>query len=85
MREAIEREIVEHYCKQLAASGVVLDPQVAWDQYRLFAVQSWAATTATAGVGSEWQPIEYGLAGTRRATAACAHVDSVGLLEELLG
>ena len=64
VREAIEHGIVERYCEQLAASGIVLDPQVAWDQYRLFAVQSWAATTATAGVGSEWQPIEYGLAGT---------------------
>ena len=85
VREAIERGIVEHYCEQLAASGVVLDLHAAWDQYRLFAVQSWAATTATAGMGSKWQPIEYGLAGTRRATAACAHLDSVGLLEQLLG
>ena len=58
VREAIERGIVEHYCALLAASGVALDPQAAWDQYRLFAVQSWAASAATAGVGSKWQPIE---------------------------
>jgi hypothetical protein len=85
VREAIERGIVERYCDHLAAFGVALDPHDAWDQYRLFAVQSWAASAATAGMGSKWQPIEYGLAGTRRATAACAHVDSVGLLEQLLG
>ena len=85
VRGAIEHEIVERYCDRLAASGVTSTPMSAWDQYRLFAVQSWASTTATAGVGSRWQPIEISLAGTRRATAACAHVDSVGLLEELLG
>ena len=84
VREAIERGIVEHYCARLAAFGVALDPQAAWDQYRLFAVQSWAASAATAGVGSKWQPIDYALAGTRRATAACAHLDSLGLLEQLL-
>ena len=84
VREAIERGIVAHYCEQLSASGIALDPHAAWDQYRLFAVQSWAASAATAGVGSNWQPIDYGLAGTRRATAACVHVDSVGLLEQLL-
>ena len=85
VRVAIEHEIVAHYCDRLAAAGIDLDPDVAWDQYRLFAVHSWASTTATAGMGSKWQPIEIGLAGTRRATAACAHVDSLGLLEELLG
>ncbi len=85
VREAIEREIVEHYCEQLGTAGVALDANAAWDQYRLFAVQSWAAAAATAGMGSDWQPIEIGLASTRRATAACAHVDSVGVLEQLLG
>ena len=85
LREAIERGIVERYCERLAVSGVALDPDAAWDQYRLFAVHSWVSATATAGMGSKWQPIEIGLAGTRRATAACAHIDSVGLLEQLLG
>jgi Phosphotransferase enzyme family len=85
VRVAIEREIVALYCHRLEAEAITLDPEVAWDQYRLFAVQSWASTTATAGVGSRWQPIEISLAGTRRATAACAHLDSVGLLEQLLG
>jgi hypothetical protein len=48
------------------------------------AVYSWVAAAATAAMGSKWQPIEIGLAGTRRATAACAHLDSVGLLQSLL-
>ena len=53
-------------------------------QYRLFAVYSWVSATATAGMGSKWQPIEVGLSATRRATAACAQIDSAGLLEALL-
>ena len=84
VREVIEREIVERYRERLAAASVALAVTTAWDQYRLFAVQSWAAAAATAGMGSKWQPIEIGLASTARATAACAHLDSVGVLEQLL-
>jgi hypothetical protein len=85
VREANERALVERYCALLAEAKVDLDPSEAWDQYRLFAVYSWVAATATAGMGSKWQPIEVGLAGTQRATSACAHIDSAGLLESLLG
>jgi hypothetical protein len=85
VRAADERALVDRYCELLAEDGIALDPDEAWDQYRLFAVYSWVAATATAGMGSKWQPIEIGLAGTQRATAACAHIDSVGLLESRLG
>jgi aminoglycoside phosphotransferase (APT) family kinase protein len=85
IRAAHERALVDRYCALLAGAGIDLDPGAAWDQYRLFAVYSWVAATATAGMGSKWQPIEIGLGGTRRATAACAHIDSAGLLERLLG
>jgi hypothetical protein len=84
IREAIERDLVDHYCELLAVQGVALDPNDAWDSYRVHAVYSWVAAASTAGMGSKWQPIEIGLAGTRRATAACAHLDSAGLLESLL-
>ena len=84
VREAIEHDLVDHYCELLAAQGIALDPKDAWDQYRIHAVYSWVAAAATAGMGSKWQPIEIGLAGTRRATAACAHLDSAGLLEAML-
>jgi aminoglycoside phosphotransferase (APT) family kinase protein len=85
VREAIEHDVVDRYCELLGAAGVALDPKDAWDQYRLHAVYSWVAAASTAGMGSKWQPIEIGLGGTRRATAACAHIDSAGLLESLLG
>jgi hypothetical protein len=63
---------------------VTLDSDEAWQQYRLFAVYSWVAAAATAGMGSKWQPLSVGLGGTRRATAACAQLDSAGLLESML-
>jgi hypothetical protein len=85
VRETHERALVRGYCDALAGAGVDLDPGDAWTQYRLFAVYSWVAATATAGMGSKWQPIEIGLAATERATAACAHLESAALLESLLG
>jgi hypothetical protein len=85
VREAIEGDLVRHYCELLEGRGVSLDPGLAWDQYRLFAIYSWVAATSTAGMGSKWQPISIGLSATKRATAACAHLDSVGLVESLLG
>lgn len=84
VREAIERELIDRYCAILADEGIELDPKEAWDQYRLFAVYSWVAATSTAGMGSKWQPISIGLSATTRATAACARLDSAGLLESLL-
>jgi hypothetical protein len=84
VRESIERDLIDHYCALLAAQGVTLDPAHAWDQHRLFAIYSWVSATSTAGMGSKWQPISIGLGATERTTAACAHLDSAGLLESLL-
>ena len=84
IRASIERDLIDRYCELLDASGIQLDSQDAWDQYRVHAVYSWVAAASTAGMGSKWQPIEIGLASTRRATAACTRLDSAGLLESLL-
>lgn len=51
----------------------------------LLTAAGFTAAAATAGMGSKWQPIEVGVAATQRATAACAHLDTAGLLESLLG
>jgi hypothetical protein len=85
VREALERELIDRYCELLAGRAVELDPEEAWDQHRLHAVYSWVSATATAGMGSKWQPLSVGLSATHRTTAACAHLDSVGLLESRLG
>jgi hypothetical protein len=84
VREANERTWFDRYCDVVAGEGIVFDRDRLWLEYRLLAVYSWVSATATAGMGSAWQPIEVGLAATRRTTAACAHLDSAGLLEEIL-
>jgi aminoglycoside phosphotransferase (APT) family kinase protein len=85
VREPNERGWIERYCACLGAAGVTLAPDDAWTQYRLFAIYSWVAATSTAGMGSKWQPLHIGLSGTKRATAACAHLQSAELVEEMLG
>jgi aminoglycoside phosphotransferase (APT) family kinase protein len=80
VRVAEERALVDSYCARVG-----LDASQGWEQYRLFAVYSWVSAASTAGMGSKWQPLHIGLGGTLRATAACEHLDCVGLLEHLLG
>jgi hypothetical protein len=85
VRRAHERALVERYCEVLGDGGATLSPDDAWEQYRTFAVYGWVAAAATAAMGSKWQPIHIGLASTQRATEAIADLDSLGLLESLLG
>jgi thiamine kinase-like enzyme len=84
VRAANERAWLERYCALLGESGIELTPEKAWEQYRLFAVYSWVSAASTAGMGSKWQPLHIGLAGTQRATAACDALGCVELLEQLL-
>jgi hypothetical protein len=85
VRAACEHSWITRYCALLADAGVTLSFDDAWQQYRLFAIYSWVAAASTAGMGAKWQPLHIGLGGTQRATAACEHLQSVELLEELLG
>jgi hypothetical protein len=91
VRREHERALVERYCDLMSGSSredgeaITIDVDRAWEQYRLFAVYAWVAATATAAMGSKWQPLHIGLGGTRRATAAIEDLDSIGLLESLLG
>jgi len=85
VRAADERALLARYCELLGEGGVDLDPDTAWEQYRLFAVYSWVSAAATAGMGSKWQPLHIGLDGTFRATEACDQLGCVELLEQLLG
>lgn len=84
VRAANERDWLRYYCDNLKEAGVTLCYDDAWQQYRLFAVYSWVAAASTAGMLSKWQPLHIGMAGTKRATEACRHLQSVELLEELL-
>ena len=84
LRRARERDLVARYCAKLRASGVVLDAELAWQQYRLHLLTAWIAAVVTAAMGSHWQPIEIGMAATRRADAAIAEHGVAELLRERL-
>ena len=85
VRAAIERDLVDDYCARLASAGVAYDPAIAWDEHRVHAVYSWLSAATTAGMGSQWQPVHIGMAAARRTSAACAHLDSIAILEQRLG
>jgi hypothetical protein len=80
VRAAHEHDWIRRYCDM----GVDITFDDAWTQYRLFALYSWVAAAATAGMGSKWQPLHIGLGGTKRATAACTHLGTAELIEEML-
>ncbi|HKA15121.1 MAG TPA: aminoglycoside phosphotransferase family protein [Myxococcota bacterium] len=81
LRRAHEREWIAAYCGRLAAGGVALDLDRAWEQYRLFALYSWLAATTTLAMGSKWQPERIGLAATQRTTQALEDLRSAELIE----
>jgi hypothetical protein len=85
VRRAHEREWLRTYVGVLAAAGVDLDFDEAWRQYRLLVIYAWNSATSTAAMGSRWQTEEVGRGGMARATAAVEDLESVALLEELLG
>lgn len=85
LRREHEQALLARYCAGLADGGVDLDAATAWEQYRLFAIYSWSGCTATASVGSRWQPFEIAHKAMVRTTAAIDDLDSLGLLLDRLG
>ena len=84
LRRARERELVARYCAKLGAGGATLGAEEAWQQYRLHLLTAWIAAVVTAAMGSHWQPIEIGMAATRRADAAIAEHGVAELLRTRL-
>ena len=85
LRQANEREWIERYLRVLAEGGVVLAADAAREQYRLFAIYSWLAATATVAMGSKWQPEALALASTERATEALSDLRCAEILREGAG
>lgn len=83
-RKRVERQYVNRYCELLSGYGIKLDPEEAWDQYRLYAVYAWVGACSTAGMGTKWQPKEVGMKSARATSIACEEIDCIGLLEKLL-
>jgi len=84
VRRAHEREWVRQYVELLAASGIELSLDDAWEQYRLLVIYSWNSATSTAAMGSRWQAVDVGRGGMARATTSVEDLESVELLECLL-
>jgi aminoglycoside phosphotransferase (APT) family kinase protein len=84
IRRAHEGALLLRYREILAAHGITLDAETAWEQYRLFTIYGWCAATCTAAMGSKWQPEHIGLGGTERSTIAAVDLDCVGLLADRL-
>jgi aminoglycoside phosphotransferase (APT) family kinase protein len=84
LRRERERALIGRYAERLRERGIGLDLDAAWQQYRLQLITAWIAAVVTAAMGSQWQPIEIGMAATARADAAIEDHGVVGLLTKLL-
>lgn len=73
-----------YHAALVAAGADAPSLEVLTDRYRRVVLYAWVAATTTAAMGSAWQPIEIGMLGTRRATDACADLDTLGALREVL-
>lgn len=78
LRRDKEADLIERYLSGLRAAGVAApDFAAAWRQHRLFALYTWISAAFTVAGGERMQPIEIGMAGLRRATAAAIDLHSV--------
>ncbi len=86
LRRAEETDLLRRYLEGLAAGGApAADFDLAFRQYRRFAVCSWIAATATAAAGSRMQALEIGMRSMQRSTEAIVDLDTPALLREELG
>lgn len=84
-RRANEKKWIARYRSVLAEGGVTLAADTAWEQYRLFAIYSWLAATATVAMGSRWQPEQLAFDSTERATQALEDLRCEALVRERAG
>ncbi|ORA37761.1 phosphotransferase [Mycobacterium aquaticum] len=83
-RQAAEHDLLDRYRHALsAAGGPDLAADELWQRYRMGALYAYTAAVITAGMGG-MQTEDIALAGTRRAVAALADLDTVALLKKLL-
>lgn len=77
VRRAAERDLLAHYCAELAASGGPrISPEEAWAAHRQMAAYVYVSTTFTSGLGG-LQGTEIADTGLRRSVAAVEDLDTV--------
>ena len=55
-----------------------------WRAYQVMVLYSWVGATATASMGSRWQPAEVGFRGMSQATTACADLETIEAVRAVL-
>jgi len=85
VRRAEQDDWIRAYRQGLQAGGVSApDLETLWRRYRRTVLYGWVAATTTAAMGDRWQPLEVGMKATRRATDACADLETVEAIREAL-
>jgi aminoglycoside phosphotransferase (APT) family kinase protein len=85
VRQHHERDLLRHYLDALAAHGVEIGWDEAWDTYRLQMITGWIAAASTAAMGDTLQPLEIGMRATERSNQALEELEVVPLLRRKLG
>ncbi|MDH3708232.1 MAG: ecdysteroid 22-kinase family protein [Acidimicrobiia bacterium] len=85
LRRQHEQRWVSAYHRALVEAGVDAPScDTLWQRYRRAVLYAWVAATATASMGSTWQPVAVGMAAMERATTACADLETVEAVREAL-
>ncbi|PJE13191.1 phosphotransferase [Mycobacterium sp.] len=83
-RRSAQRELLDDYCRALAAAGgPQLDGDELWLRYRQAAMYAYVAALITAGMGG-MQAENIALAGLQRAVAALEDLETIALLKNSL-
>ena len=85
VRQQHEGELLRTYLDALAAQGVEIPWDEAWDTYRLQTVSGWIAASTTAALGDALQPLEVSMRATERSNLAIEELEVVPLLRRKLG
>ena len=83
LRRAEQEGWLRAYRQGLVDAGVSVPAlETLWRRYRRAVLYGWVAATTTAAMGDRWQPIEVGMSAMRRATEACADLETVEAFRE---
>jgi hypothetical protein len=85
VRRHHEQDLLRTYLAALAAHGVEIPWDEAWDTYRLQIITGWIAASMTASMGDTLQPLEVGMRATERSNQALEELEVLPLLREKLG
>jgi aminoglycoside phosphotransferase (APT) family kinase protein len=85
LRRAEQGAWLRAYRQGLVEAGVDAPaPETLWLRYRRAVLYGWVAATTTAAMGDRWQPLAVGMSAMRRATQACADLETVEAFREAL-